>query len=358
MTFRYYGRGSYAKTIYFFNGSDNLVQGSTFASNDVGVALKYASHRNVIQDNEFYDTIFGWPWDGVKAVGNIEDGGFAVYDPMTGRGNIIRRNRFHDDFDGLHVCPWNAGITNETDVYENTVYNTVDDGMETDGTCSNVRIWSNTFHAVLMGVSLAPVYTGPVYAIRNLIYRTGAGNREGSAFKFNSGYNQSGHIYLFHNTADAVRAGNDGITFWEPGAWKMIYARNNIWSSTNYALANYNTSQPLDLNYDNLYTTQANELVWWDGLSDKHLRTLAALQAATGQELDGRNVTPGFVNPAAGDYRLSFGSALIDAGVVIPGINDRGAFAYQGAAPDIGAFEQLPWNPTAWIYLPLVLKGY
>ena len=30
---------------------------------------------------------------------------------------------------------------------------------------------------------------------------------------------------------------------------------------------------------------------------------------------------------------------MIDAGVVIPGINDQGPQAYQGLAPDIGAFE-------------------
>ena len=43
----------------------------------------------------------------------------------------------------------------------------LDDGMETDGQCSNVRIWGNTFHDVLVGISLAPIYPGPVYALRN-----------------------------------------------------------------------------------------------------------------------------------------------------------------------------------------------
>lgn len=41
---------------------------------------------------------------------------------------------------------------------------------------------------------------------------------------------------------------------------------------------------------------------------------------------------PGFVDPAAGDYRLKQGSALIDAG------EDLG-LPYKGAAPDIGAIE-------------------
>jgi hypothetical protein len=342
LTFRYYGQGSYAKAIYFNNASDNLVQDCTFAANDLGIGLKRDSHRNVIQDNEFYDTIFDWPWDAVKAGSELETGGIRFYDPATGRGNVIRRNTFHDYFDGFGACPAStAGVTNETDVYENLVYNVGDDGMETDGQCSNVRIWGNTFHDVLMGISLAPVYTGPVYAIRNLIYRTGAGNNDysGSPFKFNSGYGQSGPMYLFHNTADAGLPGNHGLDIKAPGTWQTIYARNNVWSGTEYALSNANPTQPLDLDYDDLYTTLAGELVWWDGLPDRHLNTLAEFQAATGQELHGLNVEPGFADAQNGDYSLAPGSDLIDAGVVIPGVNDRGATAYTGPAPDIGAFE-------------------
>ncbi len=52
LTFRHYGQGSYAKAIYFNNASDNLVQGCTFAVNDLGIGLKRDSHRNVIQDND------------------------------------------------------------------------------------------------------------------------------------------------------------------------------------------------------------------------------------------------------------------------------------------------------------------
>ena len=338
LTFRHYGLGSYGKAIYFDDASDNLVQGCTFAVNDLGIGIKRDSHRNVIQDNTFYDVDFDWPWDAVKDGSGLETGGIRFYDPATGRGNVIRRNTFHDYFDGFGVCPdATAGVTNETDVYENLVYNAGDDGMETDGQCSNVRIWGNTFHDVLSGISLAPVYTGPVYAIRNLIYRTGVGNNSypGLSFKFNSGYDPSGPMYLFHNTADAALPGSSGLDIESPGTWKTIYARNNIWSGTEFALSNANPSQPLDFDHDDLYTTLANELVWWDGLPDRHLNTLAEFRTATGQEMHGLNVVPGFANAAGGDYALDASSDLIDAGVVIPGINDD----YVGAAPDIGAFE-------------------
>jgi hypothetical protein len=351
LTLRHYGQGDYAKAIYFFNGSDNLVQGSTFAINDLGVGIKYASHRNVIQDNLFYDTIFDWNWDAFYAGINLSSGGIRFYDPTTGRGNIIRRNTFHDYFDGLGVCPdATAGITNETDVYANLVYNAGDDGIETDGQCSNVRIWGNTLHDVLMGISLAPVYTGPVYAIRNVIYNTGVGNNNytGSPFKFNSGYAQSGAMYLFHNTADAALAGNHGLYVKSPGTWSLIYARNNAWiGNAAYAIENYNTSQPINLDYDNLWNANVGNLARWNGIN---YVTLSAFISATGQEPHGRSIAPGFANAASGNYALSASSGMIDGGVFIPGIND----GFAGNAPDIGAFEYP--SGGAQIFLPLAMK--
>ena len=37
----------------------------------------------------------------------------------------------------------------------------------------------------------------------------------------------------------------------------MIYARNNVWAGTNYALNNYNETQPIDFDYDDLYTRRS-----------------------------------------------------------------------------------------------------
>jgi hypothetical protein len=145
LTFHHYGLGEYGRPLYFNNASDNLVKGCTFAVNNLGIGLKRDSHRNVFQDNTFYDTDFDWPWTAVKEGRALETGGIRMYDPMTGRGTVIRRNTFHDYFDGFGVCPdATAGVTSETDVSESLVYNAGDDGMETDGQCSNVRIWQNT----------------------------------------------------------------------------------------------------------------------------------------------------------------------------------------------------------------------
>ena len=338
LTFRHYGGGSYAKGIYLNNANDVLIRGCTFHLCDLGIGIKRASHRNVIEDNQFSDTIFDWPWQAVKAGSQLETGGVRFYDPATGRGNVIRRNTFHDDFDGFGVCPGStAAMTNETDVYDNLVFDVGDDGVETDGQCSNVRMWGNTFHDVLIGISLAPVYTGPVYALRNLVYRTGVGNNSysGSAFKFNSGYDQSGPMILVHNTSDAVLAGNDALAIKSPGTWTSIWARNNIWSGTEYAISNANPTQPLDLDWDCVWTSQAGELAWWSGLPDRHLNDLAELQVATGHEQNGIEVAPAFTNAAGGQYTLQAGSDLVDRGLLIPGLNHD----FAGSAPDLGAFE-------------------
>jgi hypothetical protein len=342
LTFRHYGVGECCpKAIYFNNASDNLVQGCIFAINNLGIGIKRDSHRNVFEDNEFYDTIYQWPWDAFYA-GQVPygAGGIRFYDPVDGRGTVIRGNTFHDLFDGFGACPNStSAVTNETDVYENLVYNAGDDGMETDGRCSNVRIWGNTFHDVLMGISLAPVYDGPVYAMRNLVFRTGGGNNNytGSPFKFNSGYAKSGSMYLFHNTSDAVLTDprSNGLYVKSPGSWDLIYTRNNVWGGTEYALNNYNTNQPVDMDHDNLWNDDTEDLVRWDGT---RYAMLGAFSAATGQEVHALNTNPGYTDSTNGDYTLDSGSPLIDAGLIIPGINQ----GYNGSAPDIGAFEFEP----------------
>jgi hypothetical protein len=282
-----------------------------------------------VQDNAFYDTDSTWPWEAVKAESGLETGGIRMYGPMNGRGTVIRHNTFHDYFDGFGVCPdESAAVTNETDVYANLVYNAGDDGMETDGQCSNVRIWKNTFHDVLAGISLAPVYTGPVYAFRNLIYRTGVGETTASLITAGTSVrpNPSSTTRLTPSSRQL------GLAIMSPGSWKLIHARNNIWSGTEYAVNNANPGQPIDFDRDDLYTTQAGELVWWDGLADSHLRTLDEVRAATDQEQHGLAVAPGFVDAASGAYAP--GPAASHRPGWSSGINDD----HEGAA-DIGAYE-------------------
>jgi parallel beta-helix repeat protein len=340
LTFQNYGLGDYAKAIYIRDGSDNLVRGCRFITNDLGIGIKGNAARNVIEENDFSDTIAGWTWEDVKAEGSLETGGVRFYDPADGRGTVIRRNKFHNFFDGLGICPnSSAAKSNETDFYDNESYNLGDDGVETDGRCVNVRLWGNVIHDTLAGISLAPVEGGPVYCLRNRIFLTGAGINQagytGLPFKFNSGDGDSGAIYLLHNTVDAQRAGNNGFAIMSPGTWTMLYARNNVFAGTLQALVNANPKQPMDMDYDDLWRSGGDPLVRWDGLSNPRLATLAEYTAATSQEAHGISAAPGFTAPASADFTPAPASPLVDRGLYIPGIND----GYKGTAPDIGAVE-------------------
>jgi parallel beta-helix repeat protein len=340
LTFQNYGLGDYAKALYIRDGSDNLVKDCRFITNDLGIGLKGTASRNVIEGNEFSDTVAGWTWEDVKAEGNLETGGVRFYSPVDGRGNVIRRNKFHDFFDGLGICPEaSSAVTNETDFYANESYNNGDDGVETDGRCANVRLWNNVIHDTLAGVSLAPVVDGPVYCLRNRIFRIGAGTSQagysGLSFKLNSDTEASGSIYLLHNTVDAQRASTSAFSIQSPGTWQRLFARNNVWAGTLYAIYNANPTQPLDLDYDALVGS-GSELVYWDGLPNRHLTNLAAVVSAVSQEIHGIVAAPAFVAPTSADFTPSSASPLLDRALHIPGIND----GYAGAGPDIGAIER------------------
>ncbi|NJN54961.1 MAG: hypothetical protein HC804_09525 [Anaerolineae bacterium] len=69
-----------------------------------------------------------------------------------------------------------------------------------------------------------------------------------------------------------------------------------------------------------------------------------------------------FVNVATGDLHLvAAATAVIDHAAPLPQVSDDfdGHGRPVGAVPDIGADEygSVPFEPTAWIYLPLISKG-
>ena len=97
--------------------------------------------------------------------------------------------------------------------------------------------------------------------------------------------------------------------------------------------ARYNTI-PLDLDYDDLYSSGGAALVSW---YNTNYPTLASVQTDLGEELHGISADPALANPAGGDFTPNAGSALLNRGVPIPGIND---FEPDGQ-PDIGAVERI-----------------
>ncbi|TDR43301.1 parallel beta-helix repeat protein [Tahibacter aquaticus] len=336
----YFGSTEYGKGIYLRQSSDVIVRNNRIHDiGSAGVWVKGGS-RHRIEDNDFFDTsIPGWPWDKVKA-SSAENNGVIFTDDI-GRGNLVRRNRFDGWFNGIGPCgslapP--AGVTNETDVYRNRFRHHNDDALEPEGYCTNVRLFENSIRDSHMAFAVAPAAPGPTWIVRNVGYDIGNTRTSlsdgyiSSALKINSGFSEPvGPVLLYHNSFVTTVANTESMYLLNPGNSTFIRSRNNIYAATRDVLNKVNPVV-LDWNYDVLHTTAANRLVRWLGTS---YTMLAAWQAATQQELDGVVGAPNLVAAAAGDYRLGPGSAAIDRGVALAGIND----GYVGAAPDAGALE-------------------
>jgi hypothetical protein len=255
--------------------------------------------------------------------------------PQRNRGNVIRYCTFTNLFDGAHLYSEDpGGPTEDLDFHSNWLEGCGDDGIETDGVGSNCRIYFNSFQSFLTGVSIAPCARGPTYIFRNLLvgWRPAA-EFDGYPFKFNVGSTLPIEwVYLYHNTCATDVPGQDGFLFKQYSNWTNVVSRNNNFAGTRYALESWSTENPVDFDFDNLYSSDPGLAIAWAGA---RYDSVAGFALATGQERHGRSVAPGFVSPATRDYYLRPDSDLIDQGVVIPGINDD----YLGGAPDLGAFE-------------------
>ena len=87
-----------------------------------------------------------------------------------------------------------------------------------------------------------------------------------------------------------------------------------------------------DFDDDLVYANNAVLFRW----KNTNYSTLAALRSGTGFEANGRAGDPLFTSSATGDWTLQAGSPAVDAGVRMPGLNDR----YFGLVPDMGAHER------------------
>jgi hypothetical protein len=266
---------------------------------------------------------------------------------VSGTGHIIRYNRIFDWWDGIHVGADESDVeTSGCDVYGNEVYNCTDDGVETDASNHNVRVFENRFTNCLVGLSAQPVFGGPAYFIRNVVY-----NWQLKPLTFHQW--PTGLIVL-HNTV--VGADPRG---WGGGDWRNALVRNNIiiggsnagHSGDPFCLETVGLGADLDFNG------------WYQAISERYADfnyvfcpTLESFQNDTGMELNGvlldldvfidaeepplgswlglEGYFPPY-EPGSQDLRIVAGSAAVDAGEVLPNINED----FDGVAPDLGAYE-------------------
>jgi parallel beta-helix repeat protein len=346
---QHYGSGGFGKGVYLRNCTDCAVRNSRISHiGAVGIWMK-GGERNLIEGNDVGDTsIFGWPWPEVKG-SDAETTSISLTDNV-GRGNVVRGNTIHGSFDGISPCgnaaPAGGVLSVETDIYDNTLRQLLDDAFEAEGHCANVRVWGNHIEDVHMGFSVAPAGVGPMYFVRNVLYRHGntrTSQQDGatsSAIKINHDTGTPvGPLFFYHNTIFTDAPATDAVALLnESGTASGIRGRNNLWAGTRYALSKSNPVA-LDWDGDDLYTSDGSRYVRWMSSS---YASLAALRTGTGQEMQGLQAAPQLEDPAGGDFHPALGSPLIDRGRPLPGIDDD----FSGVAPDIGAFEREDGPPV------------
>jgi hypothetical protein len=352
---RHYGASGFGKGVYLNRVNDCAVRANRIHEVETAGVWVKAGSRHVIEDNQITDTsIINWPWDLAK--GSTAENNAVTFTDEVGRGNVIRRNTTRGTFNGIAPCGsvGPAGITTETDVYQNVMSQHLDDAVEPEGYCSNVRMFENRIRDVHMAFAVAPAVPGPTWIVRNVAYNYGstrASQTDGylaSALKINSGFDDVvGPLFMYHNTFVTTAPGTDAVALLNPGNASYLVARNNVFAGTRYALYKVN---PVSIDWlaDDLYTTDPTRLVRWH--TGALYPTLATFRTATGQEDPlGISAAPMLVDPAAGLYQPAPGSPLINAGALLPNINDDAV-----GAPDLGAIEVgvLPALPTGYFPLP------
>jgi len=328
----------------------------------VGVTTQFAGSKDYyIADNVFVgrddrSRVLGWANPGLYGAHPINSY-YAV--KVYGSGHVIAHNAVAFFHDGISVCTHGVPEAEPDlravaiDIYNNDIHVTGDDFIEADGGVHNIRVMRNRgVNAAHTGLSAQPIFGGPAYYIRNVVYNTPV------ALKFS---NPAG-VIVYHNTIVAENRTAQRVS--------NAHFRNNLFLGTDapvgisvlggptaYSSYDYNGYRP-NRGVESQYSwlgPRGGARVDYD-VNPKEaprFRTLAELAAATGQETHGVEIDydvfeslrppippdsskPGRPYDAVTlNFALRQGSKAVDAGVRLPNVND----GFAGKAPDLGAYE-------------------
>ena len=347
----------------YTEGCDGLVVRNCRFEN-VGCALnaQFPGSRNFyIADNvmlgrEKPDILRGWTGLWKRHTVGLSDLQSFIAVDINGQGHVVCHNYiayFHDGIDiteqgEAHRDDWRAC---SNDFHNNDIHVMADDFIEADSSTHNIRVFNNRgINAAQQGLSAQPIFGGPAYFIRNIVYNVPAG----SFFKFNI---YPAGIFVYHNTL---------IGEWSNPPFSNVHCRNNLFIGTDapgrrlFGNTSYTSYTTFDYNGWRPNTGDRDQFVWKQARDgrDYELKdttggswnTLAEFSYATGFETHGilvdfdsfRNVPmPDHSRPETVyfadrfDFRLVPDSPAVDAGCILPNIND----GYTANMPDLGALE-------------------
>jgi hypothetical protein len=279
---------------------------------------------------------------------------------VYGQGHVVAYNYVANWHDGIDVATYGVpdGAPNDIpdrvplaiDFYGNDILNMGDNCFETDGSARNVRVFRNRcFDSASGALSVQPVFRGPVYFYQNLIYNCPTGS-----LKYIEG---SSGVLTYNNTIIGEgRAGPASNQHFRnnlilaQGAFDPVFA---VTTYTNYSSSDYNGFRS-NANTADSFEWNSPEFGVRSAFDKQPVQrrypTLQAFSEATGQDRHSvlvdydvfvrvaqpdRSDPQRVYTPAGLDFSLRPGSPAIDAGIVLPTIND----GFTGKAPDLGAFE-------------------
>jgi hypothetical protein len=314
--------------------SDVVVRRNFFYNNHYNIYLQRGGDGWYIADN----TIVG---DVDPASGSFDGEGIELNGQFAACGannHTVAHNSITHVADGISTPGTNV------DIFGNDIFDTSDDGIETDEGKTNVRVWGNRIHnAVHNAFSFQPQIGAPWYFIRNQVIN----NLEDI-----NKYRTWDRAVILHNT----------FVHWEDlqlgGAHGLLasISRNNLWISLNDGQIWWMIGTPdwrTDLDYDGFDWGDSTRPFFTTPPPTTH-PDLESFSAATGQEANGIRIShqtciPTMVVPANSPEPvppqhlvLAPGCPAIDAGAILPNIND----GFVGSAPDLGAYEDGQPLPT------------
>lgn len=278
---------------------------------------------------------------------------------VYGPGHVIAHNSIAYFHDALAISTYGTPESDpdrrasSIDIYNNDFHMLNDDFVETDGGVHNVRVFNNRgINAAQGGYSSQPVFGGPVYFFRNILYHVPSG----VAFKFSA---KPAGLFVWHNTIIGEHLLGD------PSA--NMHFRNNLFlgrdtpnrgilvlaNSTAHNTTDYNGYRPnKDVKEQYRYFKPKSGPNVYEPPRDawQSFATLKEFQAATGQETHSLEVDFDIFQKLAPpdpakryavyhamdlNFQLNPQGKAVDAGQRIPGVNDD----FAGRAPDLGALE-------------------
>jgi hypothetical protein len=234
---------------------------------------------------------------------------------------VLRHNRIKNTFNAFRVSPVGDGrvdvlASSNGEIYNNLIINTSDNVLEPEVYCHNLYFYHNRLVNGHAFISVTEVGGGPIYLFGNTglsepdcedgwaIYKIS--NRERS---------MSEPFYIFNNSWLV----DYNITGRRMGWWNdHIVHFNNAYLFEGIDTFGIHSTGP-----DSYYDFDCSSAVFPEYMIGK------------GFEQDGIVGDPMFRDPLDNDFRLQIASPCVDKGRLYKGLVEY----YQGAAPDIGAYE-------------------